>query len=531
MSINSLVEKKAIIFPEEIDTNGVIKYDFTKLNNTLLTNIFTSLSVNFNDIDCLVSFNTPQNSGLVSVIANLFNKEVLIIDPQTGFPAFGGRKINYKHRYAIWLDILNYNTTIFQGLEKLAKRGLRINSVNSLIDCHESSRLYISEVFPDVDINVNYELYDLMAVYESRNILTSFLVEKCKFTADKNRKLTHAYVETFIKNRDNSFTYMKEPMKWYVENYYEFNNLIESGNSTHHFEPLILKYITKIEWEQMRKELILYGNHISKLIINPSCINGLDLNELSEIQNKYHFNIIEYNPYFKLLDTRNLSMTDEHFNKVVTDYYHTNFDGIVYSINLSLLNNDDFKNDLTLAISLMSKKVLLYVSIDNESNIKLLQSLITYSNEYMNSRIQGVIFDYDQVSHITFDKKLQLQNLVPLILNVNELDTKYATYYKNNEYSGLAIPLHSIPLEKRNFTWLNEYEVINKIKNISEYLKELDDTMLDRLMKYFENHSFSLTSVVSQNKKTNSSSNDTHGGLIGFISPIAWYNYFMGNNQ
>lgn len=531
MTTTALIDKKVIIFPEEIDTNGAIKYDFTKLNNTILTNIFTSSSVNFDNIDCLISFNTPQNSGLVSVIANLFNKEVLIIDPQTGFPAFGGRKINYKHRYTIWLDILNYDTTIFEGLEKLAKRGLRINSINSLIDCHENSRLYIKEIFPNAIINVNYELYDLMAVYESRNILTSFLVEKCKFTADKNRKLTHSYIETFLKNRDNSFTYMKEPMKWYIENYYEFNNLIESGNSTHHFESLILKYITNIEWKQMCKELILYGNRINKLIINPSCINGLNLDELSELQNKHHFNIFEYNPYFKLLDTRNLSMTDEHFNKVVTNYYHTNFDGIVYSINLSLLNDDDFKNDLTLAISLMGKKILLYVYIENTNDIKLLQSLITYSNEYMNSRIQGIIFDYDQVANITFDKKLQLQNLAPLILNVDELDNKYSTYYKTNEYSGLAISLHSIPLEKRAFTWLNDYEITSKVNNISEYLKELDDTLLDRLMKYFENHSFSLTSVISKNKKEDQQSNNTNGGLMGFISPIAWYNYFMGNKQ
>jgi hypothetical protein len=533
MSITDLINKKAIIFPEEIDTSGTIKYDFTKLNNyNELSNIFNSSKIDLNNIDCLVAFNTLSNSGLVSSIAKEYNKDLLLINPETGFPAFGSRKVNYKLKYALWIDTLSFDREIFAGLQKLAKRGLRISHIYSLIDTHENVRLYLSEVFPNAIINPVYELYDLMAIYESKNLLTGFLIEKCKFNADRNRKMTHAYVETYIKHSNGTYDYIKNPIKWYVDNYLEFNNLTKNGSLDMNTKQLILQYTSgELKWSNIYKDIDLYGSHINKLIIDLDIIEDINNEELLELQNKYNFNVFEYSPYNKLLNTRYLELNKMNINEL--NYLTTDYDGVVFSLDLSMLKNDDYYNDLTTLLSSISKKVLLYPLVSNVNDIELLRDIILYSNEYSSSRIQGVIFDYSQVKNLVFDKKMSLHLLVPLILNVSELTNDIPKYFVDNGYQSLLTSLHTIPLELRHMNWINGYSsfMLNKFSRVDKYLNELDDDIVkNRITKYVSSHKFALDTNIGSNNDNDNSENSVsrnNNSLISYISPFAWYKYLM----
>jgi hypothetical protein len=532
MSITDLINKKAIVFPEEIDTSGTIKYDFTKLNNyNELSSMLNNAGIDFSNVDCLIAFNTLSNSGLVSSIAKEYNKELLLINPETGFPAFGSRKVNYKLKYALWLDTLAFNKEIFAGLQRLAKRGLRISHIYSLIDTHENVRLYLSEVLPNAIINPIYDLYDLMAIYESKNLLTGFLIEKCKFNADRNRKMTHAYVETYLKHSNGTYDYIKNPVKWYVDNYLEFNNLTTNGSLDMNKKQLILQYTSgDLKWSNICKEIDLYGSHINKLIIDLDNIEDIDNDELLILQNKYKFNIFEYSPYNKLLNTRYLELNKKNIyelNEMTTEY-----DGLVFSLDLSMLRNDDYRVDLNTLLGSINKRVLLYPFVSDVNDIELLRDVILYSNEYNSSRIQGVIFDYSQVKNLVFDKKMSLHLLVPLILNVLELTSDIPKYFVDTGYQSLLTSLHTIPLELRNMEWISDYSssMINRFSQVDRYLNELDDdTVKDRISKYVSGHKFALdTTTKSNNGNSGNGDISNNNSLISYISPIAWYKYFMG---
>lgn len=533
MSITDLINKKAIVFPEEIDTSGTIKYDFTKLNNyNELSSMLNNAGIDFSNVDCLIAFNTLSNSGLVSSIAKEYNKELLLINPETGFPAFGSRKVNYKLKYALWFDTLSFDREIFAGLQRLAKRGLRISHIYSLIDTHENVRLYLSEVLPNAIIKPIYDLYNLMAIYESKNLLTGFLIEKCKFNADRNRKMTHAYVETYLKHSNGTYDYIKNPVKWYVDNYLEFNNLTKSGSLDMNTKSLILQYTSgDLKWNNIKIELERYGSHINKLIIDLDNIEDINNKELLELQNKYNFNVFEYSPYNKLLNTRYLELNKKNIyelNDLTTDY-----DGIVFSLDLSMLRNDEYRTDLTTILGSISKKVLLYPLVSDVNDIELLRDVILYSNEYSSSRIQGVIFDYSQVKNLVFDKKMALHLLVPLFLNVSELTSDIPKYFVDNGYQSLLTSLHTIPLESRHMKWISDYSssMINRFSQVDNYLNELDDdTVKDRISKHVSSHKFALDTSSNSNNNTvvSTRTSENNNSLISYISPIAWYKYFMG---
>jgi hypothetical protein len=517
-----LFNKNAIIFPAEIDNDAKLKYDFTRLNNydDIITKIINSNNITFKDIDCFITFNRLSNSGLISTIANIFNKDILYINPLTGFPAFGKRKLNYKLKYALWLDTLHHDIELFNGLEKLAKRGLRISNLYTLIDCHEGVSLFINEVLPNVKLITIYELYDLMSFYESKDLLTNFIIEKCKFIADKNRKLTIQYIEEFSKLRNGLFDYMINPEKWYIQNYICFNKL---HVSTMHYKSITLNYTSNYEWVNIKKEIICYNSFINNIIISPERINGLNLEELLQLQNKYKFNVIEFNPYFKLLDTFKLNIVN---NYIKSNNISSIYDGIIYSINLSILLNKKKKDELYKTLSLITNKVLLYINVDDD--LRLLQELIIYSNEYMNSVIQGIIMDYEQVKNITFDKKLVLHNLVPLILNVNEITDDMNKYYSNNHYHSLLLSLNVIPLQNRKQKELRQLytnELTGTYDTVNKYLVSQDNTDdRDNMREYIRNHKFALEKHIKKSVNTQYQSK-----LVSYISPIAWYRYLLGS--
>jgi hypothetical protein len=522
-----LFNKNAIIFPDEIDSNGKIKYDLTKINNlqnleTLLNTVLTTEILN--NIDCFITIKTENDTGFILTIGKMFNKDVLYIDPKSGFPMYGNKKLNYKLKYALWIDTVGYNRELFQGIEKLAKRGLRINDIFTLIDCHEGVSLFIEEVMSKALYKPIYELYNLMSIYESKGLIANFLVEKCKFNADKNRKYTHSYIETFTKIKNESYDYMKTSNKWYINNYLKFNNLLDPREIKPDYNNIILKYIESCKWSDIRNDIICYGNKINKLVIYPNNITDIDLEELYKLQKEYMFNVIEYNPYFKLMDTRCLDLYKTSKNKEIK----TIFDGIIYSINISNLENITFKNDLIKELSKFTKKVLLYVNVVNNFDIKLLQDIILYSVEYMNCCIQGVIFDYQQVKNITYDKKLHLADLVPIILNINEITIDMKNHFTDNKYTSLMLSMHTIPLERRGFTWFipflrNNQEELNKMINERENRDELN--------KYIANHNYALKAQINNSQVEKMDSIETHSKikLLSYISPFAWYNYLTGN--
>lgn len=529
MYITDLLKRKSIIFPEEIDTSGTIKYDFTKLNNyTELSSMLNNKCIDFMNVDCLIGFNTNTNSGLISSIAKEYNKDLLLINQETGFPAFGSRKFNYKLKYAIWLDTLSFNKEIYDGLHKLAKRGLRIIEIYSLINTHENMDLYLKEVLPNATITSVYALYDLMAIYESKDLLSGFLIEKCKFNSDKNRKYTHSYIENYLKNKNKSYDYIKQSDKWYVNNYLEFNNLTSNGSLDMNTKQLILQYTSGVnEWSKIKLELDNYGQYINKLVIDLDCIENINNNELLELQNKYKFNVFEYSPYFKLLNTRNLEL-NKNLRIEQTNFFDTDYDGIVFTLELALLNNTDFKNDVNKFLNSYNKKVLLYPSVLNVNDIELLRELILYNTEYNSSRIQGVIFDYSQVKKLVFDKNMYLHLLIPLILNVTELTNTTAKYFVDNNYQSLFTSIYTIPLESRNMKWLDKYSssTVSRFARIDDYLNKLDDDDIkNRIKKHVLEHKFCLENNIVKDTKT--SDTETTISLIKYISPIAWYKYFM----
>jgi hypothetical protein len=543
----SLLNNNVICFPDEIDTNGKVNYDLSKLSQLASKETLSALlpANVLAETDCFITLKTASNSGFVLTLAQLFNKQVLYIEPSSGFPYYGSRKFNYKLKYTLWLDTVCYDNELIQGLEKLAKRGLRINNIITLIDCHEGVKLFINEVLPNTVYNPFYELYDLMSIYESKGLLTGFLVEKCKFIADKNRKHVHQYLETYTKNKLGSYDYIKNSEQWYIDNYLCYNNLLSdtnvndtTNNDTNvlnaNFNNLVLKYITPINWDNMRKELISYGDNINKLIVYPENIRDLDLNELLLLQKKYSFKIIEYSPYFKLLDTRKLEMFDLLKKNNGTP---TKFDGVVYSLSLSCLNNIEFKNDLIRFLSSITTKVLLYINVENGNDIKLLQELILYSNEYMNACIQGIIFDYDNIKKFVIDKKLYLSRLVPLILNITEISGDVRDYFISSEYDSLLMQLSTVPLERRSFNWFKSFQDYNKHSSINKLIQ--DDTNKENINTYIKNFKYSLEKYLNDNNtddnNTELDNNDemvddtTKYTLFSYISPFAWYSYFLGN--
>jgi hypothetical protein len=518
-SITDLFNNKVVIFPDEIDTSGCIKYDLTKLNNS---QELIASELEDNEIDSFISLRTYEDSGYVLKLATLFNKDVLYINPETGFPRYGNKKLNYKLKYVLWIDTIGYNLELFNGLEKLSKRGLRIKSIVTLIDCHEGVSLLIKELFPNAKYKSIYELYNLLAIFEGNKLITNFLVEKCKFNADKNRKLTNRYVENYLKMKNGSYEYMKNPSRWYIDNYLTFNNLLEQNVIIPDYNNIVLTYIKEYNWTDIEKELICYGKNVNKVVINPQNITNLNLEVLYKLQRTYNFNVIEYKYYANttLLDTRDLSI-NKYNNKNIS----TLFDGLIYSINLTSLNDTKYKNDLIHILTQSGIKVLLYVNVVNVNDIKLLQDLILYSNEYMNSCIQGVIFDYEQVKNMVFDKKIRLYDLIPLILNINEITVDIKYYFTDNNYTSLMLSMDIIPMERRGFNWFNSF-LRNNQEDIANIINT-DIDLRDKLHKECSVIRYKLANTVKKEEENNESYSKIR--LLNYISPFSWYNYFLGH--
>ena len=171
MSIFTLYDNNIISFPNEIETNGRIKYDFSNihLNTDIIAKIKSSLA------DCnLISLVTSNYSGLASILANSLSKELVLVNPQTGLRT-NGKKYNYKHEYVLWLDNTEYNTEILNGIIALSKKGLKIRCIVSLIECNEGFEIFADSLFGNIYKPI-FRLYNILSQLEAKQKINGFIV-------------------------------------------------------------------------------------------------------------------------------------------------------------------------------------------------------------------------------------------------------------------------------------------------------------------------------------------------------------------
>lgn len=514
--MENLVNDKIINFPDEIDTSGEISYDFTNFfkNDFLKGKIMDFMSST--QYSTIISFSTNKHDiDLVSVLAYLLGKKLIIANTKNGLPN-NGIKYNYKEKYIIWINTLQYDEDILLGLNKIISRGLKILSINSLIDNNEGVRFYIETLKPDINISSTYNLYNLMDYLESKNLINGFIKEKCKFIADKYRKKTHHYLENYTATKNKSFSYLKSPIEWYINNYYIFNHPNNKNTA------YSLQYVNSIEWKDMRADLEKYGDKINSIVINKNSIVNLDDIELGLLQSKHNFTIIDYCPFNYLLSSRDMNL-----NNNLLSEYKTNYDAIIYSIDMNLWT-EKYEKDLITDFSRYNTKIMLYVNLSNNINhFERLRDLIIYSNDYLSSIIQGVIFDYDIIKNITIPQKMELHKLIPLTLQVNNITENEMKYFERNKFGLMLANIFNYRADNRKF--LVENKQINK-NEIDKYVIELSKNKKDEftsLSRKINNFSYKLNTII--NKRNDNV--DEKISFLHYLSPRNIWNYLLSSTE
>lgn len=511
---------KVLHLPSETDSIADIKTNFTTLNRDEIAKIFTVNNINFNDYDGIISINTSANSGLSAIIASMNDKQHYILNPKTGLDIFGN-KLSYTKKYLIWLDKLEYDETVLEGLDRIKYRGYRIQQILTLINMHDNMTEYVTTLFPEKEKSL-FDLYDLLSAYENNGSITKFLVEKCKFRIDYKRKLMNRYTENYVKNNSESFDYMKSPTKYYCNNYYVFHN------PENKFSKLALNFLYKTTWDNVKRLITVYGDMVNNIFITPEYIDGLDTTVLLELQNKFNFNVIEFNPNNNILENR-VNQLHTNFKFTLTTKYD--------AVNLNLYINDkkDLENDITylkLILSMTTQKVFLNLYVRNIDNLYMLQDLLIYTNEYCNSAIQGIIIDYNNFITLggNISKKLKLHQLCPIFLNAESISDNVTKFYNDNNCSCLLTNISILPVEISSSVGKIKTGLLDKLttqvssSTISKCLRddynEDDDTDKQSLLNIknmITNHKYALSSTV---KKDNKQSIQAEGFVL------SWYNYF-----
>lgn len=517
MSIFTLYDNNIISFPNEIETNGRIKYDFSNIH--LNTDIITKIKSSLADYN-LISLATSNYSGLATILANSLSKELVLVNPQTGLRT-NGKKYNYKQEYVLWLDNTEYNTEMLNGIIALSKKGLKISCIVSLVECNEGFEIFADSLFGNIYKPI-FRLYNILSQLEAKQKINGFIVEKCKFNADKNRKLTHSIVESYNNEKNGNFEHIVKPVKWYVDNYYIHHHPENQYNN------VILTYLKPIEWNKVRDELILHSNIIKTVILNINNISELDNNELAELQEKYKFRIIEYNPYNVLLNTRR-----NHMNIEIIDTISTSYDGLVYSLNMENWNMA-IRNDLITEFNRMNSNIYLYINITEQSQLTQIRDFIIYGNEYLSNKIQAVILDYENIRNFTIPKKLYLHSLIPVIIYSNNISDDILNYVDSRKFSSIAssaINFTQPIIERINALSVNKCVIDEYIVNVSKDINL--KVYYECLTKKIQTSSYSLVDKIRELEQrdmvsdSNNDSNNGTGTLLDYISPVSWYKYFM----
>ena len=76
------------------------------------------------------------------------------------------------------------------------------------------------------------------------------------------------YIENYVKNINETFDYMKTPVKYYCNNYYVFHN------PENKFSKLALNFIYKTNWESVKRLIKVYGDMVNNILIHPEYIAG-----------------------------------------------------------------------------------------------------------------------------------------------------------------------------------------------------------------------------------------------------------------
>lgn len=503
--------KGAIVFPLEMAKHQDINIDLTKLSNANILKYFKNVNIHLDDIDCILSFNNDKNSGFGAIIANLFNKEYILVNTDTGFNSLGSIKYNYNKKYCIWIDTLKYNKLIFNGFEKLKKRGLSIIKLLSFVNFNEGVDKLFDLIYPNVKIETIYNINDLFNYYKSKNIISSFFLEKYKGYIDKNYKLTNQYINIINIYKNNNHEYIKKPYEWYIKNYYTFNNPFNKYNK------LMLHFLQKNNWTNVKNEIIKYGKYINIIYIYPKNIDNLNNLQLYKLQCKYNFNIIEYNPYNTLLEMRNSILNNNILNNIETIY-----DGFNLNLTLDLnKDTDQLINDLKILITLTNKKIILYVNILNNKCYEFLQDIIIYANYSGKSAIQGIIFDYNNISIPKYEpySKYNLNKLVPIILSTDTLNNDVKNFYNKHKFTYLLISPNILNREQTNLQFLINYYSINNFKklitNELKNIKNNDEQEYQTIRNNILSYKYSLSEF-----KDNKEYNNKYFSFINYLSSI-----------
>lgn len=489
--------------PKETEANADIKIDINKFDINILYKYIENLENNekekiINNIDCILSFNNNKYSGVGKALATLLNKEFILIDEITGLNNFYHKfRFNYKCNYLLWIDSLEYNKNIFNGIISLKKRGLKINNIISFFDHQEFMKEVILELFPNMNFNSYVTLKMIIANYEKNNLIDQYLSEKIMFNNDLKINKTKKLLNNYLLLKNKEYEHQKEPLAYYVNNYLHIHSDLKIN-----FKKLILYYITEYNWTTVKNEIINYANLLNFIVIDESKILDLNHVELYDLQTEYNFKVFQHNPYrFNFNSIKNYMLNNNYY-----DYPETKYDGLILNISNYNLQSEEEIKSIKKYLSYISYNIFLNIEFTSNNNISgnisELIDIIDYSNNFANSKIQGLIFNYNNISNLDFLtlKKYNIEYLIPLILLTNDVNKNVTDFYLNYKFSHMMLSTSNYVVGDLLTNFFNDHSSnLFNSNDVKTFIKSLESKKKNLIYNLLKNKKYLLASYISNN--------------------------------
>ena len=453
--------------------------DVTKQNENYKNKVFVLENLLTKKDNQIKNYKDKYESILnISEEKNLFDKEIIVVDPTVSILSYNEELLNYKNSY---INLIEYCNKLKNSIVTTEKAN------NRLLDENSNLKLYIREKNKQ-----NYA--NTLMLQQEISKRTTNIPEDNKRSYSSNIR----YKESNLNNSNK----MKKKLKDYTK-----NNLYKDEEEDR-YEKLTNDIINNYGGKNFLENVSKRKNYNNYITSDNRCFKVADNVDNNNNDNNNHINYKKNNSNKSIISSYSANVNNEILNKV-KPIYNDDWCEAVKLAGLTIVEVESLKENKNSKLNIkIAEAFEVFNQVINDKDVHI--DVLLAENEKINTEILGLLNEIK-------DLKLAINNLnKELITKYNKIKDNESTNTKYLNTKLLNIPAFPSASTNNALLYSSKNKLRIKGKNKIDYnIHKLNN---DIIIKDITNDKNSILNIVKENKKNIFKSNILNNNKFKIIN-------------